>query len=269
MSARPGRRRDGHQHLDPRASRRPAHLRRARYRAGDPRCVASDEGPHHRHRRPRLRQIHVARCRHPEPAGARCRAHPRLRGAHRVRLRFGRRTRRADVLVRDPAPLRQFCRGLAGEPETPPDGGGGGEKRAIARRWRRRSARPITALPSTRPPTPSASPPPSAACWRSFLQAERAERGAALVDQLTLVVTQVLVPSPAGRPHSAARVAGVSVRHLKESLLEAPQETWPATIAATVEATGNGLPQAARSAFAAGRLVHTRDLARLEAAGSS
>ena len=100
-----------------------------------------------------------------------------------------------------------------------------------------------------------------------FPQTERAERGAALVDQLTLVVTQVLVPSPAGG-RTALREWLAFPPHLKESLLEAPQETWPATIAAAVEATGNGLPQAARSAFAAGR-IHSSDLARLEAASSS
>lgn len=100
-----------------------------------------------------------------------------------------------------------------------------------------------------------------------FPQPERAERGAALVDQLTLVVSQVLVPSPAGG-RTALREWLAFPPHLKESLLEAPQETWPAAIAAAVDATGNTLADAAKSAFAAGRLG-SRDLARLEAAGSS
>lgn len=96
---------------------------------------------------------------------------------------------------------------------------------------------------------------------------QRAERGAALVDQLTLVVTQCLVPSPAaGR--TALREWLVLPPDLKESLLESPQETWPAAIAEAVETTGNTLAAAARSAFAAGRM-HRRDLIRLEAASPS
>ena len=40
-----------------------------------------------------------------------------------------------------------------------------------------------------------------------FPPAERAERGAALVDQINLVVTQCLLPKPARRPHRPARMA--------------------------------------------------------------
>ena len=80
-------------------------------------------------------------------------------------------------------------------------------------------------------------------------------------------MTQCLVPSPAaGR--TALREWLVFAPEMKESLLESPQETWPAAIAAAVEATGNTLAAAARSAFAAGG-ISGRDLARLEAANPS
>ncbi len=100
-----------------------------------------------------------------------------------------------------------------------------------------------------------------------FPSPERAERGAALVDQLTMVVTQCLAPAPGGG-RTALREWLVFPPQLKESLLESPQETWPAAIAAAVDATGNQLSRAAQSAYAAGR-IHARDLARIAAAGSS
>ena len=96
---------------------------------------------------------------------------------------------------------------------------------------------------------------------------ERAERGAALVDQLTLVVTQCLFPSPAGG-RTALREWLVFTAPLKERLLETPQETWPAAIAAEVDAGGHDLASAARAALGAGR-IHSRDLARITAARTS
>ena len=96
---------------------------------------------------------------------------------------------------------------------------------------------------------------------------ERAERGAALVDQLTLVVTQCLFPSPAGG-RTALREWLVFTPALKERLLDMPQETWPATIAGEVTATGNDLATAGHRARSAGS-IHSRDLARLTAARAS
>ncbi len=97
-----------------------------------------------------------------------------------------------------------------------------------------------------------------------FPAAERAERGAALVDQLTLVVTQCLYPSPAGG-RTALREWLVFEPRLKERLLETPQETWPATIAGEVDASGQDLASAGRRALEAGA-IHPRDLARITAA---
>ena len=73
-----------------------------------------------------------------------------------------------------------------------------------------------------------------------FPALERAERGAALVDAMTLVVTQVLLPNPRGG-RTALREWLAFDAELKAALLEAPQETWPARIAASLADTGNGL----------------------------
>ena len=73
---------------------------------------------------------------------------------------------------------------------------------------------------------------------------ERAERGAALVDAMTLVVTQVLLPNPGGG-RTALREWLAFDAGLKAALLETPQEGWPARIAAALAATGNDLAAAA------------------------
>ncbi len=76
---------------------------------------------------------------------------------------------------------------------------------------------------------------------------ERAERGAALIDAMTLVVTQVLLPNPQGG-RTAVREWLAFDAHLKAALLESPQATWPATIGTALAATGNDLAAAARKA---------------------
>ena len=80
---------------------------------------------------------------------------------------------------------------------------------------------------------------------------ERAERGAALVDAMTLVVTQVLLPNPGGG-RTALREWLAFDAGLKAALLETPQEGWPARIAAALAATGNDLAAAAARARRAG-----------------
>ena len=80
---------------------------------------------------------------------------------------------------------------------------------------------------------------------------ERAERGAALVDAMTLVVTQVLLPNPGGG-RTALREWLAFDAGLKAALLESAQEVWPARIAAALAATGNDLAAAASRARHAG-----------------
>ena len=63
-----------------------------------------------------------------------------------------------------------------------------------------------------------------------FPAPERAERGAALIDAMTLVVTQVLLPNPKGG-RTALREWLLFDAPLKAALLESPQATWPARIA--------------------------------------
>ena len=83
---------------------------------------------------------------------------------------------------------------------------------------------------------------------------ERAERGAALIDAMTLVVTQVLLPSPRGG-RTALREWLAFDAHLKAALLESPQAAWPARIAAALAATGNDLAAAANKARRAGTIA--------------
>ena len=80
---------------------------------------------------------------------------------------------------------------------------------------------------------------------------ERAERGAALVDAMTLVVTQVLLANPQGG-RTALREWLAFDAGLKAALLESPQETWPARIAAALADTGNGLAASGMRARRAG-----------------
>ena len=103
---------------------------------------------------------------------------------------------------------------------------------------------------------------------------ERLERGAALIDVMTLVVTQMLLPNPqgsqapaGGRTSSGGRTpAGgrTAIREwlvfdgaLKEALLEAPQERWPSLIGEALRKTGNGLAAAAEHAFRQGLIGET------------
>ena len=122
---------------------------------------------------------------------------------------------------------------------------------------------------------------------------ERHERGAALIDVMTLVVTQMLLPNPQGgrtpaaghTPAAGCTPAGertatggrtpsggrTAIREwlgfdggLKAALLEAPQERWPALIGRALERTGNGLAAAAERAFRRG-LIGEADWRRVVA----
>ena len=94
---------------------------------------------------------------------------------------------------------------------------------------------------------------------------ERHERGAALIDVMTLAVTQMLLPNPrGGRTPSGGRTpAGgrTAIREwlrfdgaLKSTLMEAPPERWSALIAEAVRDTGNDLATSAERAFREGRI---------------
>ena len=99
---------------------------------------------------------------------------------------------------------------------------------------------------------------------------ERAERGAALIDAMTMVVTQVLLPNPSGG-RTALREWLVFDADLKAALLESPQATWPARIGAALAATGNDLAAAAERALREGRIgedSHRRILAGSEGGSS-
>ena len=96
---------------------------------------------------------------------------------------------------------------------------------------------------------------------------ERAERGAALIDAMTLVVTQVLLPKPAGG-RTALREWLAFDSGLKAALLESPQAAWPARIAAALADTGNDLAAAARKAHARG-LIADEGLQRILAGGEA
>ena len=98
-----------------------------------------------------------------------------------------------------------------------------------------------------------------------FPAQERAERGAALIDAMTLVVTQVLLPDPAGG-RTALREWLAFDAGLKAALLESPQASWPARIAAALARTGNTLAAAAGRAH--GRGLIADDGLRRIAAGS-
>ena len=103
-----------------------------------------------------------------------------------------------------------------------------------------------------------------------FPAEERPERGAALVDAMTLVVTQVLLPDPAGG-RTALREWLAFDAGLKAALLETPQAAWPATIGAALAETGNDLAAAADRALRDGRIgedSHRRILAGSEGGGS-
>ena len=99
-----------------------------------------------------------------------------------------------------------------------------------------------------------------------FPAGERAERGAALIDAMTFVVTQVLLPNPKGG-RTGLREWLAFGAGLKAALLESPQATWPATIAAALADTGNTLAAAAARAHDRG-LIGDEGLRRI-AAGHS
>ena len=86
-----------------------------------------------------------------------------------------------------------------------------------------------------------------------FPARERAERGAALIDAMTLVVTQVLLPSPRGG-RTALREWLTFDAGLKAVLLESAQATWAAKIALALEGSGNDLAAAAGRAFGEGSI---------------
>ena len=114
---------------------------------------------------------------------------------------------------------------------------------------------------------------------------ERQERGAALIDVMTLAVTQVLLPNPqcdltpaAGRtPSGGCTPAGgrTAIREwlrfdgvLKARLMEAPQERWSGLIAQALRCTGNDLAAGAERAFREGRIAEA-DRRRLTAAAAA
>ena len=95
---------------------------------------------------------------------------------------------------------------------------------------------------------------------------ERHERGAALIDVMTLVATQMLLPNPAGG-RTAIREWLRFDGALKAVLLEAPQTRWPGLIAEALRRTGNDLASAANRAFGAG-LIGETDQRRVLAASA-
>ena len=95
---------------------------------------------------------------------------------------------------------------------------------------------------------------------------ERHERGAALIDVMTLVVTQMLLPNPAGG-RTAIREWLRFDGALKAALMEAPQERWPGLIADALRLTGNDLATAAENAWREGR-IEEADWRRVRAASA-
>ena len=98
----------------------------------------------------------------------------------------------------------------------------------------------------------------------AFPPDERAERAVALLDGLTLVVTQMLVPNPQGG-RTALREWLVFDGELKRRLFATPRERWPREIGEAVKARCGGLGAAAAKAHGEGR-IGGADLARALAA---
>ena len=96
-----------------------------------------------------------------------------------------------------------------------------------------------------------------------FRPDEREERGAALVDLLNLVVTQVLVPAPRGG-RTAIREWLVFEPDMKGELLDAPIEKWAAMVGRYLRERGQTLGRQAERAFEAGR-IRIEDRRRLVA----
>ena len=99
-----------------------------------------------------------------------------------------------------------------------------------------------------------------------FPAAERHERGAALIDVMTLVATQMLLPNPAGG-RTAIREWLRFDGALKAVLMEASQERWPGLIADALRHTGNDLATAAENAWREGR-IEEADWRRVRAASA-
>ena len=120
---------------------------------------------------------------------------------------------------------------------------------------------------------------------------ERQERGAALIDVMTLAVTQALLPNPqcdlspaGGRTPAVGHTAAVgrtpaggrtAIREwlrfdgaLKARLMEAPQERWSGLIAEALRRTGNDLAAGAERAFREGQIAEA-DRRRLTAAAAA
>ena len=99
-----------------------------------------------------------------------------------------------------------------------------------------------------------------------FPAEERDERGAALVDVLHMVVTQVLVANPDGG-RTALREWLVFDADLKSTLLERPQREWPVLISERLAERGTHLTGAAILAFEEGSLGRSDYLRILAGAG--
>ena len=99
-----------------------------------------------------------------------------------------------------------------------------------------------------------------------FPAEERDERGAALVDVLHMVVTQVLAANPGGG-RTALREWLVFDSELKGALLERPQREWPVLISERLAERGTHLAGAAILAFEEGSLGRSDYLRILAGAG--
>ena len=99
-----------------------------------------------------------------------------------------------------------------------------------------------------------------------FPAEERDERGAALVDVLHMVVTQVLAANPDGG-RTALREWLVFDPDLKSTLLERPQRDWPVLISERLAERGTHLVGAAILAFEEGSLGRSDYLRILAGAG--
>ena len=100
-----------------------------------------------------------------------------------------------------------------------------------------------------------------------FPPQERHERGAALIDVMTLVVTQMLLANPQGG-RTAIREWLAFDGALKAALLEAPQERWPGLMTQALQRTGNDLATAAETAWREGR-IEEADRQRVQAAAAA
>ena len=96
-----------------------------------------------------------------------------------------------------------------------------------------------------------------------FREEERDERGAALVDMLNLVVTQVLLPNPQGG-RTAIREWLAFDAELKAGLLDMERRLWPRRISEALGEKGQGLVAQAGRVAADGR-IGAMDLARIRA----